>query len=458
MKISFKSTALNLTFFCMFFSTIELTAKPHTFSSHKAIIDEKGALQEIESTIGSKHYYKLGKLLEKNIDVTVTLNEVKQIAIKHNATHLLSAIEATQAIGKQKIKNLGSSRSKFLQTALFIEYALPEYVKRKHFFLKKEQTGLSCALEYDPQTKKTFIILDKNEKTYLGRGANKVVTKSILYNKSKPEIIARALQTQVREIELEITSKFKDAEGIMKVLSCTKYIDKGVTYRTIYAKLYNTGSLSHAFKMKCKFSLYEKMKIAHNILQGLRELHEKNIAHFDIASANCLIEIPREPPGRRNIVAVIADLGRANTINTPFDPNKRVQGHTSYTPPEGLFTEKMRGRDYCSSDVYAVGCIFYQLFYNKLAPWQDSKLIRSKTESKSMVHDKLVGKIQQYTGARRTYLTYRLAHASENDPLITREAFEHLILRMVDPNPKARGTAAELYQELKMIMQQSNLN
>lgn len=389
--------------------------------------------------------------MQENSNTTIKIKDLKKIALQHDATYLLSAIEAAQSVDKQKMRSLGVTNRKFLQTALFIEAILPKYIQRKHFYLTKEQTALPFSIEYDPETQNVFIILDENPKTHIGSGANKIVTKAILYNRNKSEIVARGLQTRVRKTELAMMNTFRSTPGIMEVLACTKYKVSGITYRAIYSKLYNAGSLSTAFKAKHRFSLYEKMKIALNILHGLKELHAKDIAHFDIAGTNCLIEIPPGKPGKRNVVAVLADLGRANSITTQLKKTK-VQGHPPYIPPEGVFTDKMKGKDYFYSDIYATGCIFYKLFYNKPAPWQDAKYIKNKTLSKYVIHRRLVERIQRYTAACRDYLDLRVTQVNEIGPLSNSEAFEHLILRMVHPDPYKRGTAAELHQELEEII------
>jgi serine/threonine protein kinase len=293
----------------------------------------------------------------------------------------------------------------------------------------------------------TFIILPTSSGNFLGEGANKIVTRSIFYNKGQPEVVARALQTKVKKDEMRMMRTVQGMHGIFNILACTKHQEGRKTYRAIYSKLYCPGSLYDAFTKEYTFSLFEKIKIARGILKGLQELHRKKIAHRDIASKNFLINVPQGSVGRRDIEAVIADLGAARTVGEDATSSLRAQGHIIYTPPEAIINEMMQGEDFFLSDVYATGCIFYRLFHGEFAPWQSTRFVLDSKMTAKKRYQELVRRIKRYTFPKKNYL----AHKSEDEELSVSEAFEYLILRMVDPDPKKRGTSESLYQEIKRI-------
>ncbi len=416
---------------------------------------ENQALQQIQAAVDWNDSRYLGKLLKQYLGKKVTLDELRQIAKGHNSEVLQRAIEATTGFYGTHKEMLGIKRAAFLQMALFIENSLHEFVKKNQYYLPAEQTGLEYPLEYDSQTRRTFIILPQNKQTYIGAGKNKVVLKAIFYNEKKSEVVARAVQTKVREIEMKTTSELRGTTGIMDVLACTTFKKGNEVFRTIYTKLYFPGSLSRAFSLRFRFTYYEKMKIALNILKGLSELHKRNITHRDISPQNCLIHIPLGKAGRREIVAVIADLGRADSIWKNYPLKSRVQGHSCYTPPEGIVKGRVKGVDFLKSDVYAIGCIFYQLFYEKAAPWLSNKYVINTSKSEFSRYRVLSTKIYRYTNSRKRVL----ARKAMRGKISTREAFEQLILRMVDPDAEKRGFATGLYTELQSIYEaHSNTN
>ena len=408
---------------------------------------ENSALQQIQAALDWNDSRYLGKLLKQYLGKKVTLEELRRVAQSHNSEALSRAIEATTGFYGTHKEILGVKRADFLQMALFIENSLREFINRRQYYLPAEQTGLEFPLEYDHQTRKTFIILPQNKQTYIGAGKNKIVMKAVFYNEKKSEVVARAVQTKVREIEMKTTNELRGTTGIMDVLACTTFKKNNEVFCTIYTRLYAPGSLSRAFSQRFRFTCYEKMKIALNILKGLSELHKRDIAHRDVSPQNCLIHIPPGKAGQRDIVAVIADLGRADSIWKNYPIKLRIQGHSCYTPPEGIFKGRVKGLDFLKSDVYAIGCIFYQLFYGKAAPWLSTKYVMNTSKSEFSRYRGLATKIYRYTNSRKSLLARKITKGK----ISTSEAFEHLILRMVDHSAEKRGSAMGLYTELQRI-------
>lgn len=440
---NFKRTCFFSTSFLFSFFTV-----PDSMLQAKAysLVEEQYVVSKIQAAIKDNKYLRLGKILEQNVGKTITLTQVRQIARELNASKLLSAIDATKELFGRKANRFGITRSEFLQIALFIESKLAGAIEKKEYYLKKEKTELRCSLDYDPDTQKVFLILPEIRGNFLGEGANKIVTRSVMYNQGHPEVVARALQTRVKKDEMRMMRAVQGLQGVFNILACTKYDLRGKTYRVIYSKLYSPGSLYNAFSKEYSFSLFEKIKITRGLLKGLYELHKKNIAHRDIASKNFLINVPQGDIGYRDIDAVIADFGAARLVADTTSKKNQAQGHLIYTPPEAII-KKLSGEEFFLSDVYATGCIFYRLFYGEFAPWQSTKYVVETEIPAKKRYNELVRRIKRYTFSRKNYLERK----STEDVLSLSEDFELLILRMVDPDPKKRGTTESLYKEMKRI-------
>ncbi len=355
-----------------------------------------------------------------------------------NSSAHFYARQAQDALRKQGGMPAGVSEDNFFQSALFIEKKLCEYIKRKEYFIEKEKSGLCCALEYDPQTRKTFILLPECKENHIGQGCHKVVKKALLYHRKKPEIVARAYQEKITKTELHLSKYLGGCPGLMEVVACTKY--------ALYTKFYNQNSLHAAVVSHRKFTFSEKVQIALGVLTGLKELHKKGIAHRDISLKNCLLTHETEGSSE-SIFAVLCDFGRAQFINKSFKKGMRVQGHLPNTPPEGIFYENMQGKDFFKSDLFAAGTILYQLFYEVGPPWKNSKYMTALLEPAQSRYEKYVQAIKQHLDCIQTRI-------NNEKQLTTAVAFELLLLQLCDPDPKKRGTASEHYRTMKELYKQ----
>jgi len=277
---------------------------------------------------------------------------------------------------------------------------------------------------------------------FLGCGGKKTAYKAIYYHRGKPQVVARAQQSEKMTHELKITKKLQGARGLLAVQGYGQHRKKGKKFTTLYSELYNSGNLKSALKKKRTFSSYEKMRIALGILQGLESMHRRGIVHRDLCAQNIFLNIPRGKPGRRKIKAVIADFGWANYAGQ--NSHQKAQANRKNAAPEALSYKKLKGSAYYATDIYAAGMILYHLFYKKPVSWKESHA----PNGLDALHDKLIHKINQKTQSKRNDLAERHSHG----PLPTKEKFEYLILRMIDPNPKKRGSASKLRRQMQHIV------
>lgn len=398
---------------------------------------------QVAKDIKHERYDHLGRLLKHNVGKKLSLTSLKAMAKKKDAKPLADAINATQLIKKYHT-NLDCKSPELLQTALFIETTLPKYAKKHKYYLSKQRTGLAHTVEYDPTHDTTFIVLD-GKKNYIGKGKKKTVHKAIHYTHSHPKVVARAVDQVKHSREHSLTKKLHGSPGIYTTVGFGKNTKGGKPYSTIYSKLYRPGSLQDALDKKYRLSTYEKMKVACDILEGLYSLHKNGIVHRDLGARNHFIDIPRGKPGRRKVSASIADLGRSTYAVRAADT--KVQGNTTYTAPEGLYRKKLKGQDYYKTDVFAVGCVLYRLFYNKKAPWQEKSYVKDTKRSLYSRYKSMRHAIKRASKARRTHL------ATKHAKLTPKEEFELLVLRMVHTDPAKRGTAKELSAKMNKIFE-----
>lgn len=398
--------------------------------------------QRIHADIKAKKLKQLGTFLNNGIEHSHSdLLKLQEIAHSLNSNSLLNAIHATYDFKKIRHR-LGLSTGEFLQIAFYIETTLKNHIKHKQYYIPKNRSGLPRGLEYDPASKTTFIILDGTKSAFLGEGAKKTAYKSIEYKDAKVSVVARAEQADEMEREFIITRKLKGAPGLFEVKGFGHHTKNGKKYTTIYSKLYTSGNLRTIFKKRIRFTTIEKMTIALNILQGLKSMHERGIVHRDFGAKNFFVSI-HKGKAPRHIEAVIADFGWSNFVKDMA--HKKAQANYRNIAPEGFFLEKMHPSHYFATDVYAVGLVLYQLFYEEKASWQKS----DKTKSPKIYAHNLIRNIDKSTNKRRSVL----AHKHQTGNISHKERFEYLILRMVSPYPHVRGGAAELHHQLHDILE-----
>ncbi len=437
----FRIVFFTLILFIVAFSSFEIQATPND-----DCLFLKNALF-FEQAIHVNNYPKLGKLLRCTLKTRRTAALVKQLAQSLRAETLIQAIDTAELLFA-KAKEFDLSLGELAEISLYIEAVIPKHVQSGTYYFPKDKTHLAATIEVDRETNDKYIVLDGVEEAFLGEGKYKTVYKAIRYSKIEPQIVARAQQVTDEEKELNITKRLKGRPGIFETYTLTQHNTKGKKFVSIYSKLYRPGSLRAAFVAKMRFSFYEKVKIALNLLSGLDELHKRDIIHRDLSTRNYLVDIPEGKMGRRDVVAVIADLGRADYIWTKFEKKTRIQGHTAYTSPEALFKSKIKGKKYFPCEVYALGLVLYQLYFEEEAPWQDSSYVSDESKSLRGRYKELVGKIRFYTDRKRKRIEKKFAQGA----ISAREEFEYLILKMVDVDPNKRSTALELRDSVLRIL------
>jgi serine/threonine protein kinase len=404
---------------------------------------------KIKKVIRKRQFTLLGKIIGEKLGSKFSLKELKTLAIEQECPPVINAMKATSAIYNL---DCGLSRKKIAQLSLFLETKFSDYIKNKKYYLQRKHLPIACAIQYDPQTKRKFIHL----KGEIGSGSKKIVSRSILYHKRSPEIVARCMQDEKKGVSEETQyTKLAQGPGIVKARAFTRHKAHGKTQYTLFSKLYKPGSLRRFLSKKKRFTFKEKVQIALNISKGIERLHRNEVVHRDLGPANYLINVsygkkndiaPKSKKRSRVIDVVVADLGRANHISKIR--GERPQGHTIFTAPEGVFRHKMKGKDYLKTDIFAMGSLFYAKFYRKIPIWQKVNYIKAKGSAKKRFK-KLYAAVAKGTDKRRDQLT---AKKNKRVNLKPKEAFEKLILQMCHKRAHLRPTAAQVRIALEEIM------
>lgn len=426
---------------CSFSSGKEKKKSASRHASQKTLADWEKKLRFCASR-GDWHQF--GDLATKAAKRGIHSGKLRKIAQKVDTPALNAAIRTSEKIRKLS-PDLGISFAELVQISLFIDNELPRQIRRKGNYLSRRVTGLPRPIEYDVQSGLTFIHLKTNGTPEIGRGRKKTVTKSILYDASRPILVANCSSHIPMPKEVFALEQLQGLPGIVETKAVTERKDaKGRTVYGLFCKYYSGGDLGGFIeKNHSRLSLRSKMKIALGILKGLESMHESGFVHCDLNSRNFLIDFPR----KGEVDAVIADMGR--TIAVKKVKGSPVQWNPYYIAPEGLFYQKLEGKDYTYSDIYAVGCVFYKLFTGKRAPWMDIKLTRGSQGTAVKRH-------AQYMQGLKKCLKRRYAHLVVKNKnrfaLPAKEKFERLILMMCDPVPAHRGDAQKLRTMLEAIL------
>jgi serine/threonine protein kinase len=158
--------------------------------------------------------------------------------------------------------------------------------------------------------------------------------------------------TALREIMI---LKKLEHQNIMplKEIVTSKPTEKNKYRGSVYLVFeYMQHDLSGLFSNKVKFNLPEIKNILHQILEGLQYLHNNNIIHRDIKSANILLN-------NKGCIK-IGDFGLARFI-TPSNQKKKYTNRVVtlwYRAPELILGSKNYGPEI---DIWSVGCVFSEL-------------------------------------------------------------------------------------------------
>ena len=361
-------------------------------------------------------------------------SSIRKLSRNDDFPALTRAYKATEAI--LKLKKTGLSFRVVFPIAFFKEtHTVPLYIS---------ESRVGREVQWDPDKKLFFIHCGTHGTEALGTGYQKVVTRSVLYDLHKPQVVARGLTSCDVRNEVSAMKTFSNCPGLIPAISFLEHQDEQshTLMTSIITPLYNQGSLEKTLKNKrIGLSFQERFAIAKEIISGLRGMHAKEYAHRDLGARNHFVSIETSPSGERTVHCVIADLEKAKPVKELYQHIS--QGNSAYLSPEGIFIRSLKGEMYYATDIFAIGCLFWRLYFDGTPPWSilhKRDLLPEVLQSKYEEHVRAIEKARDEM--KETLLTLE-------DPM--KKLFLEVIIQMTSPHPHERGSAEELYRKLYQL-------
>ncbi|EXX62736.1 Tpk3p [Rhizophagus irregularis DAOM 197198w] len=226
-----------------------------------------------------------------------------------------------------------------------------EWIPYNQFNNIKEVGKGGFAIVYSANWKNGPLEYDADEKIYK-RNPNRIIALKYLYNSQN---ISDKFLNEVKKYSINKTSNILNIYGISQNPDTKEYI-----MVLQYAK---EGNFNHWINKNYEyFNWRDKLSALLNIINGLKEIHQKSIVHRDFHTGNILFL--SEIYNFGNCIS-ISDMGLCGEVGN-VDENK-IYGVMPYVAPEVL-----RRKPYIQeSDIFSFGMVMYfvatgrQPFYNR---------------------------------------------------------------------------------------------
>ncbi|WP_068470446.1 protein kinase domain-containing protein [Candidatus Protochlamydia phocaeensis] len=288
----------------------------------------------------------------------------------------------------------------------------------------------SCELSFriEVHSKKRVLLLffDRPEpSTYISQGNFKRVLKA--FNLTKPRKLKAYLMSLSSLSPTSSTQAARNEEIFLNVLQGNDNIVKvhEIFYydstQIILMKYYPCDFFSIIAGLNYKhltLSDEEKLNCSIDLLKAIVQIHAKGIIHRDIKPENILFD-PKD--------FVLTDFG-LSCLNIDSKALSHTAGSLDYLAPEAILgSREMYGT---SLDIWAAGCVLWQLWKERPFPWYG------------------IRKLDYYTKLNATHLM----HTYHQQPLNPDDKIEILLRMMLDLDPLKRITALEALNYLQGLL------
>lgn len=202
-------------------------------------------------------------------------------------------------------------KNEIYKICCFIEKYFHRVVESGTFYLSRKQLPFLCDIEFDPETNCTFL----HTKCDIACGKDKYIRKSILYDANHPTIVATACFFKYKDIfppEIEFCKKLLSVNRSIRFITATHSQNKdGCAVPRLITKFYPLGILEEFDKSLLSFK--DRVSLARELMEAIKDMHALGIAHNDILSCNVLIE-ENDDPSLKDVSyrLVLMDYGDAN--------------------------------------------------------------------------------------------------------------------------------------------------
>ncbi len=290
---------------------------------------------------------------------------------------------------------------------------LLNHAKTTHTF---KVAGVPYKMERDPQTKLLFVHLQARQDSYLGDGAHKIVTKSIMYN-PLPVMVAHCESDETGLVEVTLMKKLQGTQGIVKMFTS---IDRGHDRHGVFLEYCNYGTLIKS-EEGVRVDPKSHLAISEDIICAIDRIHELGYYHRDLHRGNILLH--QNVDG--SVRAFVTDFGQALRLTQKRD-EKLFVSRMNF-PPEALL-HPYKKIDRVKGETYVVGIALHILHYLRKPVWCFMmEQVKFKYDKKKDMKAKHKILLQQY---RASYLN-RPKEGFDRD-------FTLLIHKMLHPNPEKR--------------------
>jgi serine/threonine-protein kinase PpkA len=223
----------------------------------------------------------------------------------------------------------------------------------------------------------------------IGRGGMATVYLAIQESLDRP-VVLKILDTSAADKAEDLISRFLAEGRIVASLNHPNIItiyDIGIANDSdlyISMEYVQGGDLKQ--RLELSITPEEALRYLSQIASALGEAHKHGIIHRDVKPANVLF---------RDDTPLLSDFGIAKAINADADLTSTgiFLGSPNYVSPEQADGVKLDGR----SDLYSLGCIFYEMLAGK-KPYISDSIIDVVIQHKQAPIPKLPDELKEYQG------------------------------------------------------------
>ncbi len=375
------------------------------------------------------------KLFPKNND---------KLAIKSTKQGLEKAFNVRTSINQRKLEVDDSTLLNQMGKVCEIAYTLKEKIgpllseKQQIFHLGSKSSGLPASFELHRKNDGTIETLIKLK--FLGGGISKKVSSTLVFETEMP--LARGKAKLVDEKAWKIAKNeemiLNLVKGIPHVLQAEDIVYSKVGDKNHQIIYMEQGKMDLFDYMDKIIPLKEKKQLALALVQGMSEIHKRNIVHRDMKTLNILMIPDRHNPQEMQLK--IMDFGSA--IHAVFgseewdEMQKESHGTSVYFSPEMWKVELQDNNPgnppiTSQTDDWAVGCILWELFTRNRTPWMD-KILNPKNKP---IIKEIVKELS----------------ADDNLPKPEAGTLREIAWKMLRPNLKDRMTCQQAFEALKTM-------
>ena len=172
------------------------------------------------------------------------------------------------------------------------------------------------------------------------RGFCKVLNYDWLINTGVPgrdPVEALATATRIYQFERDLARECVGLSRVVTALHDGSFHRDGYSIALVSYIIFEVaeGDIRRVLNQSVRMDAAVRLRTVHQLATGLRQLHQRRVAHQDVKPSNTLV-FPPDGNGAR--VAKVADLGRATVDGRPMDHDDyTIAGDRSYAPPEGAY-------------------------------------------------------------------------------------------------------------------------